>query len=232
MTGGGKRLTFNWQSSGATKARILSGAGSQRFPQVWEVPPSGSHVVELSATNYKDPMMTLSVEDDQGRSAIQDVRVAWSCRYEDVFGGNAGGAADSLRRYAPSLPSSAFERGTMIWVESVESEAVQPVIFVLYDDQTWAQFNDTFQDGEPESDPAIVPPAGYHQPTRGFGKLWRETSTVRERLGWALEQERGFQTLWQQQYTEAPPTVARLKNYEGKTFVLTGAGGSGTWKLE
>ena len=37
----------------------------------------------------------------------------------------------------------------------------------------------------PEEDPDIIPPEGYYEPVRGFGKVWREERGVREHLGWA-----------------------------------------------
>ena len=48
-----------------------------------------------------------------------------------------------------------------------------------------------------ESDPSIVPPWGYYQPLRGFGKVWRENPSVRGSLSWATEQERGLTLSWQ-----------------------------------
>jgi hypothetical protein len=47
-----------------------------------------------------------------------------------------------------------------------------------------------------ESDPSIVPPEGYYQPVRGFGKLWREE--LRSALGWALAPERSYTAQYQE----------------------------------
>jgi len=38
-----------------------------------------------------------------------------------------------------------------------------------------------------------VPPYGLFQPKRGFGKVWRNNPGVRSTLGWAVNEERGFQ---------------------------------------
>ena len=57
-----------------------------------------------------------------------------------------------------------FEHGRMIWLEDVG--VLARVIFVLYDDGQFAMFSDTWTEGEPESDPAFVPPAGLLQPVR------------------------------------------------------------------
>jgi hypothetical protein len=58
-------------------------------------------------------------------------------------------------------------------------------------------FEDTWTDAEPESDPSIASPEGLVQPVRGFGKLWRSNSEVRDRLGWALDSEVGFDGAYQ-----------------------------------
>ena len=43
----------------------------------------------------------------------------------------------------------------------------------------------------PEQDPQYgPPPAGYIQPRRGFGLVWEENETVRDRLGWGVNEER------------------------------------------
>lgn len=90
-----------------------------------------------------------------------------------------------------SLPMGAavqpFEHGLMIWRGDTGE------IYVLYDDHTWEVHVDDFQEGEPESDPALDAPRGLHQPIRGFGKLWRSHDEMRDKLGWARGKEQGFQ---------------------------------------
>jgi hypothetical protein len=92
-----------------------------------------------------------------------------------------------------------FEHGVMFWRESDRS------IFVLSDlairqgqlTDSWWRVDDTFQEGEPESDPALIPPEGLRQPVRGFGKVWRNNAFVREALGWATSEEMPITSLWQ-----------------------------------
>jgi hypothetical protein len=71
------------------------------------------------------------------------------------------------------------------------------LIYALYSDGTWESFIDTWNEGDLEWDPTIVPPAGYYQPKRGFGKVWREQPGVRDKLSWATTEERGFNGSWQ-----------------------------------
>jgi len=92
-----------------------------------------------------------------------------------------------------------FEKGTMFWRQSDRS------VFVLSESairqgQTadlWWRFDDTYQEGEPESDPNLAPPAGLLQPVRGFGKIWRNNAFIREAVGWAAGNEFGMVSRWQ-----------------------------------
>ncbi len=88
-----------------------------------------------------------------------------------------------------------FEHGRMFWLQPNRE------IWVMINapDSTtqgqWLIFEDTFEEGQPEYDPAIVPPGeGFAQPERGFGKLWREHPEIREALGWGTTPEFGFVT--------------------------------------
>ena len=96
-----------------------------------------------------------------------------------------------------SSPAAAqhFEHGAMIWLQKTNS------IYVLYneDETTYTigaykleRFDDAFKDGMPESDPNIKAPEGKYQPVRGFGSVWRQNASVMNRLGWAVDRERGY----------------------------------------
>lgn len=85
-----------------------------------------------------------------------------------------------------------FEHGWMVWEDT--RGATPPTIHTLFDDnQQYARFDDTYA---PDTDPvgtSLTPPPGLLQPTRGFGKVWRQgtAGAVRNRLGWATTPERG-----------------------------------------
>ena len=81
-----------------------------------------------------------------------------------------------------------FQNGQMIWRED------RRWIYVLYNDGTWGGFSDLWQEGDPVENPALTPPAGLYQPSRGFGKVWQENlGGPNGKLGWALEKEQGIQ---------------------------------------
>ncbi len=89
-----------------------------------------------------------------------------------------------------AIAEESFEHGHMIWFRHNRQ------IWVMVDNNEpttpggdWYCYNDTFQEGEPEIDPDLVPPEGMFQPRRGFGKLWRTHPELREQLGWALTPE-------------------------------------------
>jgi hypothetical protein len=85
-----------------------------------------------------------------------------------------------------------FEYGLMLWRNDVN------LIYGLGPDQRWFFTGDTWRDGDPSDDPAIVPPNSLYQPVRGFGKVWRERPGVREALGWATAQEAAFTAVIQE----------------------------------
>jgi hypothetical protein len=83
-----------------------------------------------------------------------------------------------------------FEGGRMFWLQPTRQ------IWAIIESGAlagrWFVFDDTFQDGEAEFDPNLVPPDGYIQPIRGFGKVWRANTELREALGWAIAAEIGY----------------------------------------
>jgi hypothetical protein len=84
-----------------------------------------------------------------------------------------------------------FIGGYMFWRGDLR------LIYALYSNGTWQSFVDTWVDGQLEWDPMIIPLAGYYQPKRGFGKVWREQAGVRDKLSWATSEERGLNASWQ-----------------------------------
>lgn len=88
-----------------------------------------------------------------------------------------------------------FENGRMFWLQPTGQIWVMIVTSEGRGD--WQIYEDTFTEGEPETDPELVPPPGMEQPTRGFGKLWRDNPDLREALGWAITPEFGFVTRYE-----------------------------------
>ncbi|MCR4408580.1 MAG: NBR1-Ig-like domain-containing protein [Anaerolineae bacterium] len=229
----GKRLTFHWRTTGAISAGIWS-LTQMRFPTYWEATPpgEGSLTVDVLSTNYRDPTMTLVAKDAAGNEVQASVEVPWACRYSYFFSTDerACPAYEASTTWAGEQP---FEHGRMIWLQEVRSESTMysGVIIVLYADGRCEKYQDTWTEGEAESDPTIVPPAGLYQPIRGFGKLWRANTAVRDRLGWATAPEQGFTTQWQMQVAESLGVPFFVRRIDGKVIRATGWDVEvGTWQ--
>jgi len=190
----GQDIVLEWQSSGASNALLYALPASGQLPQSgFNVAPSGSYTYSIPGDARNAAEFLLWVQDDAERGASANLCVKLRCPVAWFFSPAPGVCASDL--LASNAAQQHFQHGLMLWVEA------RDLIIVLYDDNTrtvrWEMFMDQWAEGQPESDPAIVPPTGLYQPVRGFGLVWREQPEVRERLGWAVEQEAGFQTLWQ-----------------------------------
>ena len=137
--------------------------------------------------------------------ALEDQGLLGNCPYDTVVGDAA---------------YQSFEGGHMIWVEGNRT------VYVLYSDGQYRSYTDDFQEGDPESDPSIVPPEGLYQPVRGFGLVWRTNPDVRDRLGWAMAPEVGFSG-WSQSYTGSGMhnSATFLQFIDGSTVLLSHFGG-------
>ena len=151
------------------------------------------------------------------------------CQYAPPGGFGAAVAADPMITSSIGCPVGAppavinfgaavqvFERGSMIWT-------AQGIIYVLFDNGTYQQVNDTFDASVDPDSGGEVPPAGLLEPIRGFGKVWRTTSGVRDQLGWALASETGDNATVQE-FTQGRMIYLPTR---GNILILTT---QGTWR--
>lgn len=92
---------------------------------------------------------------------------------------------------AADAVGESFEGGRVYWYKATPAYP-QDLVYIIYNDGTWEVYEDTWEPGQIESDPGIVPPPNRFQPVRGIGKIWREQPGVRTKLGWAYEAETAF----------------------------------------
>lgn len=107
----------------------------------------------------------------------RDLRFGLRCPIQELRGG--------------LVAEQAFERGHMLWREADRT------IFVFFNDGKWRSYPDRWQEGMPEYSCEASPPAGLVRPKRGFGLVWCKELGVKEGLGWATEDERGYSSEWQ-----------------------------------
>lgn len=82
-----------------------------------------------------------------------------------------------------------FEGGHMFWFAQIDLAFVT----VGGDQGEWALYQEHWAEGgPPESCTVEAPPGGRFQPLRGFGWIWCNDQPIRDRLGWAVDIERGF----------------------------------------
>jgi hypothetical protein len=195
----GESVNLSWYATGGTEAQIqwvtreavMAYAPGPLDPNggVITINPDGDGDIVLIVTNSLGSaeahvQLTIECPHDWAPALDSPPALASGCPMEAVFSVAA---------------QQSFENGFMIWLEAERS------IYVFYDAPvggypTYGIFIDNYDEDDPESDPTIVPPPGLYQPVRGFGLLWRQDQSVRDRLGWATAPEAGFKT-WMQGYS-------------------------------
>ena len=129
-----------------------------------------------------------------------------------------------------------FEGGRMFWLQPTRQ--IWVMVVSREGAGEWYVYEDFFEEGDLEFDPNIVPPdEDFKQPIRGFGRLWRDNTLVRQLLGWATTDEFGFVTRYEYhpaiqyvdgQYESAPGQHVLFSLYgEGLRFIEE----SSSWRL-
>lgn len=95
---------------------------------------------------------------------------------------------------AAKMSVQKFEHGLMVYVNYNNTPfyylPYDKTIFIVFDDGSWAQTQDTWNTSQPVNT-GLTPPPGKLEPKMGFGNAWRNETglKVRERLGWAVAEE-------------------------------------------
>ncbi|MFW6135911.1 MAG: hypothetical protein ACOC7N_03725, partial [Chloroflexota bacterium] len=217
----GDTITLTWHWSGADAAGIYHHfpAGQLGEPQ-WQVGPTGSlkYTIPPETRNYETFSLHLHRANDEGRQvAVQTLQIKLRCPDEWFFS-----PAPDICPVSPATVTDGaeqhFEHGVMLW------NRAEGRIHVLFEPSGgwiggWRAYTDHWEEGDPLSDPDVEPPPGFYQPMRGFGLLWREGSHVRERLGWAIDREQGYETALQ-----------HTSHYRYRDLYIRALDG-GVWKL-
>ena len=89
-----------------------------------------------------------------------------------------------------------FENGVLFWTDSMSLWEKGYVFALFQDDMTFLRVRDNWVEGAEEPPPMEAPPDHFESRAR-LGKVWREVSGVRGRLGWGLEPEKRGTGAWQ-----------------------------------
>jgi hypothetical protein len=176
-------VTLTWSATAEQVAIYrLDPLGRLTMP-AYEVPLSGTLVVTTSETLHNSVNFVLFAISPAG-TAQAGAYATILCLDTWFFAKPPSDCPVGPPKWTQLIVQD-FEHGQMLWAE------VSRMIYILYTGGTrWEIRPDTWVEGMSEDDPAIMPPAGFFQPVRGFGLVWRDEQTpagarVRDRLGWA-----------------------------------------------
>jgi hypothetical protein len=187
----GDTITLEWETENVSSVILYHLQPTGELGDSWEgLDTSGTFDYEIQPEERNHTGFVLFAYDDEGHIAQETLFVSLRCP-DTWFFTPAPNSCPSGPAVTFTAAEEHFEHGTMIWLDE------QDVIYVLFDDGSsphWSVFSDEWEDGDPQDDPSLTPPAGLYQPVRGFGLIWREQTGVRDRLGWATDAEAGFST--------------------------------------
>lgn len=156
-----------------------------------------------------------SIDFDIDLAGYEDLKLKMGCAVGPSNNGPVG-----LNEFGPGPQYSRF----MLWF-GAEQE-----IYVLFPDQTWQSYRDTWDESQPEfsCNPLNVAPSSPPLPRRGFGKLWCSVQSLQEQLGAIEREERLCQHVIVQPF-EQGRMVACFEDATIRYFRLLN---DGTWDLQ
>ncbi|MFN3982281.1 MAG: hypothetical protein ACK4SA_18035 [Caldilinea sp.] len=165
----------------------------------------------------------LTVDDQEARCNIDyDMDLAG---YPDLY--TRMGCAVGASSHEP-VAINEFGEGPaynrfMLWFSSEE------LIYVLFPDQTWQSYRDTWDESQPElsCNPLSAPPASPPLPRRGFGKLWCSIEALQQQLGLIEREER----LCQHAVVQTFERGRVLACFEDATIRYFSLFNDGSWQL-
>ena len=231
----GQDIKLSWQATGGALVLYRLNVLGQPMPEADGLPLAGSLTVATDPSLRGKVTFVLAALDPSGGSQwLANATASVSVRCPDTwYFANGPATCPAAPAVAGQAVVERFERGTMIWF------GPDRAIYILYSDPnppTWSKRVDEFVEGQPESDPSLVPPAGLYQPIRGFGLVWRDQNGVegtrlRDLLGWAKDKESAFTSTLQcdSAWEVGKDTTCYLQGPGGEVIVLPAMG---TWSVK
>ena len=212
----GDTIWLSWHTRNATAVTLYHLLPTGQFGQFWNVATTGtmSYTISENTRNYERFM--LFADNDQATAVNASIELPLTCPFIWFFA-----PKPPVCPQDPPTESAAaeqeFEHGWMVWIGATKQ------IYVIFNDTgfypRWTAFADTWEDGMPIDDPTIIVPPGYYQPKRGFGLIWREEPSVRDRLGWAVVEEAGYAASLQRT-SYARYNEIYIRAYDGEIWKL------------
>ncbi|MBN1427576.1 MAG: hypothetical protein JXB07_04270 [Anaerolineae bacterium] len=217
--GPGESVLLFWSSDGGTSASITRINSDGSRGRAWQVDTEGSLTVTLRGDARHEEYM-LSVTN--GIATVQKhTLVTVTCKVGWFFQPPPEEYCPAAEPVSVQASAQEFERGRMFWLGDTNQ------IIVLFNDApqdpnaakpAWLMVANPWAEGMPEDDPSYVPPEGLKQPRRGFGLVWRDTSGLADRIGWAINDEVPFNMTYQKTPGDKPRLF--FSDYLGKTIAL------------
>lgn len=183
---------LTWSVSGAAVVNVgrVSAVG-QFVRDAEDLPATGSLTLNALPDSFYVQEFFLYAGDADGNGITERVSVSIACPYTFFMEFSVSPELCPLDEPAEFMGAyQLFDRGEMLW------RSDRNTIIVLYNDGTYARFQDTFTEGEEIDYPDAVADVELSDenalPIRGFGKVWAQNQTVRDGLGFAIGEELGY----------------------------------------
>ncbi len=195
----GEDVQLFWSAELASGAFIYRLNSDGEAGTTWEVETEGEIGVTVQDSGRSE-IYVLAVTN--GSEVVeQEIAIGVGCGvYEWFFQPAPEAGCPNANGLEQQVITQPFERGRMFRFGQTAQIYVlfdEPQVIEETDNIAWIVVDDLHSDVEPAEDPAIIPPAGFYQPTRGLGKAWREVPNLRDRLGWATAPENPYTTTYQ-----------------------------------
>ncbi len=202
------------------------------FTQDWtchSAPTSGPYTLNIDSTTKTNLLLELRAFAADSE-AVSSATIMLYCNEDEWFFSGPPATCPAGAPLETAAAYQRFEHGIMFWLEKGLWWEPGEMIYVLYDSpgQTFEAYPEYALPPSDAPMPEIEydPPEGLFVPESGFGLLWRENSWIRQRLGWALIPETGFNTTAQREFTQ-DGAYLYLLDFEDQLIVLNFY--KGTW---
>ena len=213
----GAAVTLTWEVVGSDTVTI-----TQSVPHVTATPvvvqaQSAKGTAQVYVPDYAAYSVIYTLQMVDGEAGAQ-ASIEIHCPYTYFFG--AGDACPSGEAAEVGAVYQQFENGYMIWRSDTNE------IYVHFENGGARYFTATDYANLPEPQLDQMPPLDRQAPSAGFGKVWANAPTIQDQLGWALEDEIGYNaTVQGVALTRDPrPTVAFYMSLPDDAVVGSGFG--------